>query len=239
MMGRRKAAIGVDIGGTKISAGIVGGEGLVYASPRTIATNPKEPGEVIIANLFSLLKNILADAADYDIQGIGIGCTGPLDIDKGILLDVENLPTLNYFPLKDTVEQAFPLRVILDNDANALIYAEALWGAGRNAGSVLGFTLGTGIGCAWINGGKVWRGHSGCAGEVWTSPYKEGILEDYVSGNAVTRLYKEYTKEELPAYRIAELARSGDKMALQVWDVFAQALAHALSWTVNLSLIHI
>lgn len=52
MMGRRKVAIGVDIGGTKISAGIVGGEGLVYASPRTIATNPKEPGEVIIANLF-------------------------------------------------------------------------------------------------------------------------------------------------------------------------------------------
>ena len=61
----------------------------------------------------------------------------------------------------------------------------------------------------WINGGKVWREHSGCAGEVWTSPYKKGILEDYVAGNAVTRLYKEYTKEELPAYRIAELARSG------------------------------
>lgn len=60
-------------------------------------------------------------------------------------------------------------------------------------------------------------------------------MEDYVSGNAVTRLYKEYTKEELPAYRIAELARSGDKMALQVWDVFAQALAHALSWTVNIT----
>ena len=60
-------------------------------------------------------------------------------------------------------------------------------------------------------------------------------MEDYVSGNAVTRLYKEYTKEELPAYRIAELARSGDKMALQVWDAFAQALAHALSWTVNIT----
>lgn len=70
---------------------------------------------------------------------------------------------------------------------------------------------------------------------LWTSPYKKGILEDYVSGNAVTRLYKEYTKEELPAYRIAELARSGDKMALQVWDAFAQALAHALSWTVNIT----
>lgn len=235
MMERKKVAIGVDIGGTKISAGIVDGEGLVYASPRTIATNPKEPGKVIIANLFSLLKNILADAVDYDVQGVGIGCTGPLDIEKGVLLDVENLPTLNYFPLKDTVEQAFPLQVILDNDANALVYAEALWGAGRNADSVLGFTLGTGIGCAWINAGKIWRGHSGCAGEIWTSPYKEGILEDYVSGNAVTRLYKEYTKEELPAYRIAELARSGDGMALQVWDAFAQTLAYALSWTVNIT----
>ena len=53
--------------------------------------------------------------------------------------------------------------------------------------------------------------------------------------DAVTRLYKEYTKGELPAYRIAELARSGDKMALQVWDAFAQALAHALSWTVNIT----
>ena len=115
----------------------------------------------VLAFAGNIIKNILADAADYDIQGIGIGSTGPLDIGKDILLDVENLPTLNYFPLKDTVDQAFPLRVILDNDANALIYAEALWGAGRNAGSVLGFTLGTGIGCAWINGGKVWRGHSG------------------------------------------------------------------------------
>ena len=124
MMERKKVAIGVDIGGTKISAGIVDGEGLVYASPRTIATNPKEPGKVIIANLFSLLKNILADAVDYDVQGVGIGCTGPLDIEKGVLLDVENLPTLNYFPLKDTVEQAFPLQVILDNDANALVYGE-------------------------------------------------------------------------------------------------------------------
>ena len=142
----------------------------------------KNPAKVIIANLFSLLKNILADAADYDIQGIGIGCTGPLDIGKGILLDVENLPTLNYFPLKDTVEQAFPLRVILDNDANALIYAEALWGAGRNAGSVLGFTLGTGIGCAWINGGKVWRGIPVVLEKHGLHLIKKAILEDYVSG---------------------------------------------------------
>ena len=114
----------------------------------------------------------------------------------------ENLPTLNYFPLKDTVEQIFPLRVILDNDANALIYAEALWGAVECRFSP-GFTLGTGIDVL-INGGKGGGGYSGC-GEVWTSPYKEGILK-IMSGNAVTRLYKEYTKEELPVYRIAELA---------------------------------
>ena len=59
--------------------------------PRTIATNPVRPA-CDYCNLFSLLKNILADAADYDIQGIGIRCTGPLDIIKVYLLDVENLP---------------------------------------------------------------------------------------------------------------------------------------------------
>ena len=81
MMGRRKAAIGVDIGGTKISAGIVGGEGLVYASPCTIATNPKEPGEVIISNLFSLLKNILADAVRISLSAVFWSILIPLFIE--------------------------------------------------------------------------------------------------------------------------------------------------------------
>lgn len=234
-MESKKVAIGVDIGGTKICAGIIDETGNVCSPIRTIATCANAPDNVIIDNLLSLLKETLSNAIEYEVLGIGIGCTGPLDLAKGMILNVENLPTLHNFPLREVVENQFSMTVIMENDANAMIYAEALWGAGKQATSILGFTLGTGIGCAWIHEEKIYQGHSYCSGEIWTSPYKDSILEDYVSGNAITRLYKEYTGKQLPAYRIAELARRGDLNALQAWDVFAQALAYALSWTVNMT----
>lgn len=233
-MKRRQVAIGVDIGGTKIRAGIVGAEGTVYDVPRSIPTCAEQPSEAIVQRLIALIKETLSRAAEYDVLGIGVGCTGPLDLRKGMLLEVENLPTLNHYPLLQVVEEALQLKVKMENDANALILAEALWGAGKDANTVLGFTLGTGIGCALINHRTVWQGQTDCAGEIWTSPYREGILEDYVSGNAVTRLYEQYTGKHLSGTDIAALAIRGDEAAKQVWDEFAQALAYALAWTVNM-----
>lgn len=233
-MKREQVAIGVDIGGTKIRAGIVGAEGTVYDVPRSIATCAEKPGEQIVQRLIALLKETLSQADRYDVLGIGVGCTGPLDLRKGMLLEVENLPTLNNYPLQQVLEEALQLKVKMENDANALILAESLWGAGKDADTVLGFTLGTGIGCALVEHGKVWQGKNDCAGEIWTSPYREGILEDYVSGNAVTRLYEQYTGQHLSGSEIAALAISGEETAKQVWDEFAQALAYALSWTVNM-----
>lgn len=233
-MKREQVAIGVDIGGTKIRAGIVGAEGTVYDVPRSIATCAEKPGEQIVQRLIALLKETLSQADRYYVLGIGVGCTGPLDLRKGMLLEVENLPTLNNYPLQQVLEEALQLKVKMENDANALILAESLWGAGKDADTVLGFTLGTGIGCALVEHGKVWQGKNDCAGEIWTSPYREGILEDYVSGNAVTRLYEQYTGQHLSGSEIAALAISGEETAKQVWDEFAQALAYALSWTVNM-----
>lgn len=233
-MKRKQVAIGVDIGGTKIRAGIVGAEGTVYDVPRSIATCAEQPSEAIVQRLIALIKETLSRAAEYDVLGIGVGCTGPLDLRKGMLLEVENLPTLNHYPLLQVLEEALQMKVKMENDANALILAEALWGAGKDADTVLGFTLGTGIGCALISHGQVWQGKNDCAGEIWTSPYRAGILEDYVSGNAVTRLYEQYTGKHLSGTDIAALAIRGDEAAKQVWDEFAQALAYALSWTVNM-----
>lgn len=233
-MKRKQVAIGVDIGGTKIRAGIVGAEGTVYDVPRSIATCAAQPGEEIVQRLIALIKETLSRAAEYDVLGIGVGCTGPLDLRKGMLLEVENLPTLNHYPLLQVLEEALQLEVKMENDANALILAEALWGAGKDADTVLGFTLGTGIGCALINHRTVWQGQTDCAGEIWTSPYRAGILEDYVSGNAVTRLYKQYKGKHLSGSEIAALAIGGEETAKQVWDEFAQALAYALAWTVNM-----
>lgn len=233
-MKREQVAIGVDIGGTKIRAGIVGAGGVAYDVPRTIPTCAELPGEEIVQRLIALIKETLSYAGEYEVLGIGVGCTGPLDLRKGMLLEVENLPTLNNYPLLQVLEESLQMKVKMENDANALILAEALWGAGKDADTVLGFTLGTGIGCALIHHGTVWQGKNDCAGEIWTAPYRDGILEEYVSGNAVTRLYELHTGKHLSGNEIAALAIAGEEAAKQVWDEFAQALAYALSWTVNM-----
>lgn len=230
----QKVAIGVDIGGTKIKAGLVDRDGQVTGIPESIPTLAYAPGETIIERLALLIGKIKQQTDESAIIGIGIGSTGPLDIDNGIILECNNLPTLHNYPLKRKIESLFRLPVRLNNDANAMMLGEAIWGAGKDINTFLGITLGTGLGAALLANRKIVRGANGCAGEIWLSPYKEGIIEDYVSGTAISRLYREITKKEIPGEEIARLAREGDEAARQAWQDFSRALAYALSWLVNM-----
>ncbi len=234
-MKKEQVAIGLDIGGTKIRAGIVDRQGCVRNIPTEILTCAQQDRAIITNNLAALVQQILQDTSAYEVLGIGVGCTGPLDNDRGVILDVVNLPTLNHFPLKDFLEQQFATKVVMDNDANALILGEAVFGAGRGYDSVLGITLGTGLGCAFVADGKIWQGNNGCAGEIWTSPYKEGLIEDYVSGSAIANIYKYHTGVGYTALDIANMARQGDSVAIRIWNSFADDLAYALSWIVNMT----
>ena len=228
-------ALGIDIGGTKISAGLVDRNGNLVGTVCTIPTHAREEGEKIIDRLTRLVSKLTRQADGQGLTGIGVGCTGPLDIDRGVILECNNLPTLHHYPLKKQMEKAFGLPVRMNNDANALILGEALWGAGKKANRILGVTLGTGIGAALVEDKKIVRGANGCAGEIWISPYREGIIEDYVSGTALSRLYRELTQTEKSGVEIAALARQGDEHALHAWGTFTQALAYALAWCVNLT----
>ena len=230
----KKIAIGVDIGGTKIKAGLVDINGQIIGIPESIRTLAHEPGEMIIEQLTLLIRRMIQQADGAELIGIGIGSTGPLDINKGIILECNNLPTLHNYPLHKKIESTFGLPVKLDNDANAMMLGEALWGAGRNLNSILGITLGTGLGAAIVVNRKIIRGATGCAGEIWLSPYKEGMIEDYVSGTGISNLYQRITKRKISGEEISKLAREGDINALKAWKEFTQALAYALSWTVNI-----
>ena len=231
----KKVAIGVDIGGTKVKAGLVTIDGQTIGVPESIRTQSHEAGEIIIKRLISLIQRMIQQAKGMELVGIGIGSTGPLDIDNGIILECNNLPTLHNYPLKSKLESTFSLPVRLNNDANAMMLGEAIWGAGKNINSILGITLGTGLGAALIVDRKIIRGATGCAGEIWLSPYKDGMIEDYVSGTAISHLYKEITQKEITGEEISKLAREGDVHALKVWEEFTQALAYALSWAVNIT----
>lgn len=230
----KKIAIGLDIGGTKIKAGLVDTNGHIIGTPESILTLAHEPGEIIIERLTLLLKRMIQQADGAVLTGIGIGSTGPLDIDNGIILECNNLPTLHNYPLEGKIESTFGLPVKVNNDANAMMLGEAFWGAGIDNRSILGITLGTGLGAALLVNRKIIRGATDCAGEIWLSPYKEGILEDYVSGTALSHLYKKITKKELTAIEISQLARKGELDAIRVWDEFTHALAYTLSWIVNM-----
>jgi Transcriptional regulator/sugar kinase len=233
-MSKKYVALGIDIGGTKIRAGLVDRGGNLFSQPREIQTMAHSSAEKILFNLEALLNSLLSENENFDLAGVGVGCTGPLDTHNGIILNVANLPTLNYFHLKEWLQNRISNNIVLNNDANALLLGEALFGGGKGCSSVLGLTLGTGLGCALIINNHIWEGNTGNAGEIWSSPYKEGCIEDYVSGTALSKRYSERAGVFLSARRVANLAYDGDIQAKQVWGDFAQDLAYTIAWTSNL-----
>jgi glucokinase len=228
--------VGVDVGGTKIRAGILTPDGNLMGEPYTVSTAAQEDGETIVNRIIEVIRKIkdLNQLSDNQIMGIGLGVTGPIDISKGIILECPQLPTLHFYPLRERIQACFHCPVFMNNDANALILGESRWGAGKGSEVVLGFTLGTGLGCALVINGKLHLGATEMSGEIWPSPYKDGTIEDYVSGSGISKLFHRFTGEVKPAHEIADIARNGDPNARKVWDEFGKAFGFAISWTVNL-----
>ena len=164
--------IGVDLGGTKIMTGAIdAADGRVISTPIKIATQSHLPKEQIVENIAQSIRQVMTDNGlqKQDVMGVGVGSTGPLDLDLGLVLDCPQLPTMQHFALRKALQQTVDLPVALNNDANCLVLGEAVFGAARNKRVVLGFTLGTGIGCALVVDGKIWNGATGTAGEIWCS----------------------------------------------------------------------
>lgn len=228
--------IGVDFGGTKILTGAMTDKGKILCEPIKISTNGNDEPKKIVKGITDSIEEIIrrVEKTDSNIGGIGLGVTGPIDIRNGIILECPQLPTMHYFPLKKKVKEIFPLPVYMNNDANCLIYGEALYGSGARSDSIVGFTLGTGIGCAIVMDKKILNGSTDSAAEIWHSPYLEGTIEDYVSGAGVSKIYKKICGHEKSALEIFLLAENGNLNALKTWDEFGMHLAAAISWSINL-----
>ena len=128
----------------------------------------------------------------------------------------------------------FNLPVVMDNDANALLLGESIFGAGKGYRTVLGYTLGTGLGCAIIIDNKLFTGANGMAGEIWPSPHKNATIEDTVSGRGVSAIYHDLTGQMKTAKEISAMARDGDKNAIMTWNEFGKSLAFSLAWGINM-----
>lgn len=233
---KQKVFIGVDFGGTKILTGAINEDGKLLCEPIKVPTVGSEEPNKIVKKITNSIEEVLRsiNVKTFDVVGIGMGVTGPLDIKRGIILECPQLPTMHYFPLRKKIEEYFSLPVFMNNDANCLIFGEALFGAGVGLKNIVGFTLGTGIGCAIIMDKKIFNGTNDSAGEIWPSPYKNGTIEDLVCGAGIAKIYKNISGKENSSLEIFHLAEEGNLDALKTWDEFGEHLAVAISWAINL-----
>jgi glucokinase len=232
----KKIIIGVDIGGTGIKAGAINPDGRIIGEPVTVDTVGSDQSEAIFKRITNSIDRIIQNTgSDFsDIIGIGLGVTGPLDNSTGTILECPQLPTMHFFHLRDKIVEKFRLPVVMDNDANALLLGESIWGAGKGYNITLGFTLGTGLGCAIVFNGKMFSGTNGLAGEIWPSPFKDATIEDMVSGRGVSSVFFDLTKQRKSAKEISELARKGDSNAIETWRIFGSSLGFAVAWGINM-----
>jgi glucokinase len=213
--------IGVDVGGTKVAAGLVDSCGSITHQTRTLmAASDASAG---LAAVTTVIDAVFAASRtdrnqENSVSGIGICAPGPLDPRTGVVINPPNLPGWRNFPLGATISEKYNLRVRVDNDGNAAALAEALWGAGRGYRNVFCATIGTGIGSGIIFDGRIYHGRTGAAAEGghMTIDYrgprcgcgKLGCIEALAAGPAIARRAAEYIAAGRPS-AILEYA-SGD-----------------------------
>jgi glucokinase len=200
--------IGVDVGGTKVAAGLVNRRGEIVRHVRA----PMNPGGTAaegFAAVTSVLDDLLREQGEYKNAmdtPIGICAPGPLDPVTGVVLNPPNVPCWRNFPLTSEIERRYGSKARLDNDANAAALAESLWGAGRGYRNVFYACIGTGIGTGIVLDGKIFHGRTGSAAEGGhvTIDYrgptcncgKKGCIEALASGTAIARRARELASSD-------------------------------------------
>jgi len=230
-----RIAVGIDLGGTKIRAGVVS-EGGKLLGESLVATQADRDAETVFANIVRAARDACGRSAvdEGSIAGVGIGSPAPIDIGRGLIVSPRNLPSLHGFPIVARLRESLGKPVVLNNDGNCFGLAEARFGAGKGSRACCGLTLGTGLGCAVVLAGRLWNGPGGAAAEIWCSPYRGRMIEDSVSGRGLSEAYALRSgRQESPA-RIAELARAGEEDALEAWHAFGRDLAVPVAYLCNI-----
>ncbi|MGR3933345.1 MULTISPECIES: ROK family glucokinase [Streptomyces] len=234
--------IGVDIGGTKIAAGVVDEEGSILETSK-VSTPPTPEG--VVDAIADAVRKV---STGHDVEAVGIGAAGYVDDKRATVLFAPNI-NWRHEALKDKVEQRVGLPVVVENDANAAAWGEYRFGAGAGHDDVVCITLGTGLGGGIIIGGKLHRGRFGVAaefGHIRVVPDgllcgcgSQGCWEQYASGRALVRYAKQRanatpenaeillglgdgTAENIQGKHISDAARQGDPVAIDSFRELAR-----------------
>jgi glucokinase len=230
--------IGIDVGGTKILAGVVERDGAVFRTERR--ETPTESTQAFLEGLAEVVDTLRDDS----VAAVGIGIPSTIDQRSGSAVFSVHVP-LAGVPLRERGETYLGLPVALDNDANAAAVAEWTIGAGRGTQHMIMLTLGTGIGGGLILDGRLYRGASGAAAELghmvleFDGPECRGFctgrghFEYFASGSAANELADELFGPESDSRQLVAVAQDGDATALDALADMGRKLGAGLASLVN------
>lgn len=225
--------IGVDIGGTNIETGLINSKGIILKKI-SVKTEGSKGKKVVMGNIIKAIKAVKTK----NVSGIGIGAPGPLDIKKGTLGKVLNIPLANV-QIKKIIRNKFKVPVFLDNDANCFTLGESIFGAGKKKENVVGLTIGSGVGGGFVINKKIYHGRNN-AGELGHITIKHdgpksvcgnnGCIESYVNKEAIKRYAKGLAKSPEELFN---LAVKRNKKALSIWRDVGKYLGTGIANIVN------
>ncbi len=237
--------VGVDVGGTKMTAAIATADGQIVQLLRQ-QTKREEGATGGFAAICTMVQTLLGTAAQkgMTVAHIGVGFGGPVDFARGVVYLSHHVAGWENFPLKAALEERFRLPVTVDNDANAGTLGEWLFGAGKGVSDLLYVNIGTGIGGGLISDGKLVRGWRNLAGEIGHMTVKpdgpvctcgrKGCLEALASGSAIGREGTERLGRPTTSEEVFTLAAQGNPVAKQILDEAVDTLAFAIGAAANL-----
>jgi len=208
--------IGVDLGGTNIRAGLIDNNFIVTLKSSLL--NNQENIDSTLEQIISTIRSV----HNAGITGIGIGVPSVVDIDKGIVYDVVNIPSWKEVPLKEILGREFNVPIFINNDVNCFVLGEKYFGFGKNHKSFVGITIGTGIGSGILIDNKLYNGRNGGAGEIGYLPYLDHDFEYYCSSN----FFK--MEHQTDGYQAYQGAKKNDPRALKLWTEFGHHVGNAL-----------
>lgn len=210
----REAIVGIDLGGTQVRAGRVRAGELERHEARRISSRASQ--EVVLAEIFEVIDQVF----DEEVAGIGCGVPSLAD-ESGVVRTVMNIPSWREVRLKDELESRYGVPAAIDNDANAFAVGELYFGQGRGRSSLVGMTLGTGLGTGVIIDGRLYRGANGGAGEIGLIPYRDATIEHYCGGS----FFQQSGVDGEEAFR---RARDGDPEALRIYHEYGFEVGFAV-----------
>jgi glucokinase len=239
-------ALGIDIGGTKISIVLGTSDGKILVRKKVLTqtgSRSKACFKEVMKNIEALLREVKIPS--QKLLGIGVGAPGAVNSKKGILPRSPNLPGWEGIPVCRILEKKFKLPVRLANDANAAALGEHLFGAGKKTKDLIYITVSTGVGGGIVINGQIHEGAGFVAGEVGhISVVPEGqrckcghrgCLEAYASGTAIGRSYRQMTGKKIAgAKEVGEAAASGDRLAIKSYREAAYYLGIGLANFMNI-----